>query len=64
MGSDIVSKRVLIRGDHPWAGEAGVVQDVEKTSAGTALKINLDSGLACMVFKREHIRVISNKERG
>jgi hypothetical protein len=52
--------RVLIRGDHPHAGEVGTVARVEMARATRkwGFVVELDDGGGCFVFKGEHWQVI------
>lgn len=43
--------RVLIKGDHPWAGHTGEFLRFEKTPFGECPRIRLDNGHECFVMK-------------
>lgn len=53
-----IGKRVKIIGiDHPHRGESGVCADVEYTHVGWGIRINLENGEGCLVFKGTDIRL-------
>lgn len=52
-----IGKRVKIVGiDHPHRGASGVCVDVEYTHVGWGIRINLEYGESCFVFKGTEIR--------
>lgn len=57
---DLIGKRVLLRGSHPWAGFIGIVEKAEMAGipAKPALKVNLESGQGCYVFKVQNLQTI------
>lgn len=53
-----IGKRVKIVGtDHPHRGESGECADVEYTPVGWGIRINLENGEGCFVFKGTDIRL-------
>ena len=53
-----VGKRVKIIGiNHPHRGESGECADVEYTNAGWGIRIILENGEGCFVFKGTDIRL-------
>lgn len=53
-----IGKRVKIIGvHHPHCGESGVCADVEYTHVGWGIRINLENGEGCFVFKGTDIRL-------
>ena len=53
-----IGKRVKIIGiNHPHRGDSGTCADVEYTHAGWGIRINLENGDGCFVFKRTDIRL-------
>ncbi len=57
MFESLIGKRVIITGDHPWAGETGVVEAVKTTSFGkTGMIVTLDNGNSCFVFSGAQVK--------
>lgn len=52
---DLKDRRVKIVGAHPHAGKAGTTTTIEKTLAGWGLKVALDEGGSCLVFRSDEI---------
>jgi hypothetical protein len=48
---NVVGCRIRIHGDHPWAGHEGTVVSMDHTLAGWGLRVNLDCGESCFVFR-------------
>jgi hypothetical protein len=65
----LVGRRVRLTGDHPHAGEAGRVTDVQRPSIGvigSGVIVELEhcphgTG-SCYVFERRHIRAIGERD--
>jgi hypothetical protein len=59
MELDYLGKKVLIVGDHPHTGEAGIVKQIHKLgNAGRGFLVELDSGSGCYVFHTDNLKVI------
>ena len=58
----------IIDRSHPWTGETGTVKSIDKTLAGYGMRIELDNGVNCFVFKTSDISIlkknIANGEGG
>jgi hypothetical protein len=54
----LIGKRVLLKGKHPWAGETGTIEREDKTPVGYGLRVNLDNGMSCFVFKMNEFKVL------
>lgn len=54
----MIGKRVLIQGKHPWSGEVGTITGADKTPVGYGLRVQLDNGMSCFVFKMGEFRVL------
>jgi hypothetical protein len=53
-----IGKRVKIIGiNHPHRGESGQCMDVEYTNVGWGIRINIENGEGCFVFKGADIRL-------
>ena len=54
-----IGSRVLIEGDHPRAGEVGVIEGCYtfKHGLGDAVKIDFDDGDGCFVFAKDRGKV-------
>lgn len=56
---NIIEKRVLIAGEHPWSGEIGTVKAFENTKLGkTGYLVQLDNGTSCYVFNRNQLQIL------
>ena len=57
---DLIGSKVVLRGDHPWAGHIGIVEKAEMAGipAKPALKVILDSGNTCYVFSVKDLKTI------
>jgi|GEM_PF-5650530 len=53
-----IGRKVKIVGDHPHSGEYGTVESIEKTIAGTGIKIRLEDGEGCFVFSMSDLEGI------
>ena len=51
-------KNVKIIGEHSHEGEIGIVEGFEHTLAGWGMRIKLENGGGCFVFKSENLKVI------
>lgn len=59
-----IGDRVIMTGDHPWAGEVGTYEGDEFISGfGHRPKIKLDNGFGCFVMRPGQVRVIESKQR-
>ena len=52
-----IGSKVKIVGKHPHSGEHGTVESVEKTPVGPGIKIRLENGEGCFVFKASNLKV-------
>jgi hypothetical protein len=51
-------KKALLRGDHPWAGETGIILGMQMTGAGWAVKVRMDNGIECFVYHTENLKLV------
>lgn len=57
-----IGAKVLITGiKHPWRGESGVVSSMDHTAIGFGMKVDLENGESCYVFKGSDIQLIQFK---
>ena len=52
--------RVEILGSHPWTKEVGSVDEAVHTIIGHGLRIKMDNGFECVVFKKEHLGLVGS----
>ena len=48
--AEMIGKRVVMTGDHPWRGEAGEVLDIARFD-GAAVRVRLDNGQEVFAFE-------------
>jgi ATP-dependent Lon protease len=53
---DMIGKKLLIVGKHPHKDSVGTVVGFDYTNAGPGMRVKLDNGLECFVFKPENVR--------
>lgn len=59
MLNKLIGKRVLITGNHCWAGEIGTVKEVDTTAMGmTGYVVALDNGTSCFVFNTHELQIL------
>ena len=51
-------QRVMITGNHPWAGNTGTIASIDKTLIGTGAKIDMDNSSSCYCHRDEHMEKI------
>jgi hypothetical protein len=59
--NEFVGKTITLRGDHPWAGESGVIREVQEVNGEDGWRVDLSNGHNVFVFKRSQFRVNSHK---